>query len=89
MITTITIEVPAPLTEELGEAAMPRWALEALVLEGVREDILSVGEAGQILGLGYFQAEAFLKEKGVPVLMSDEDFERDQSDLRTIMSLPK
>ena len=85
-----TIEIPASLTqslaESLGESALPRWAVEALVLEGVREGLLSTGEAGEFLGLGYFQTEAFLKRKGVTAVLSDSDFERDQADLREIMA---
>ena len=74
------------LAESLGEAALPRWAIEALVLEGVREGLLSTGEAGEFLGLGYFQAETFLKDKGVSLVVSDADFDRDQADLREIVA---
>ncbi len=85
-----TIAFPASLTqalaESLGESALPRWAVEALVLEGVREGLLSTGEAGEFLGLGYFQTEAFLKDKGVSLVVSDADFEQDQADLREIVA---
>ena len=88
-----TIEVPAGLTEalseSLGETPLARWAVEAMVVEGVREGLLSTGEAGEILGLGYFEAEAFLKAKGVPVVLSDVEFAQDQADLREIVARSK
>lgn len=85
-----TIRVPAALThalaESLGETPLARWAVEAIVVEGVREGLLSTGEAGEFLGFGYFQAEAFLKAKGVSLAVSDADFDRDQADLREIVA---
>ena len=85
-----TIRIPARLTqalaESLGETPLARWAIEAMVVEGVREGRLSTGEAGEFLGLGYFQAEAFLKAKGVSAALSDEEFAEDQADLREIVA---
>ena len=91
----MTTSVPIPPTlgqaivDELGAEALSRWGLEALVLEGVREGMLSTGEAGELLGMGYFETEGFLKAKGVPLLLSTEEFERDQADLREIMALSR
>lgn len=83
-----TIRVPASLTaaltDSLGETALARWAVEAMVVEGVREGRLSTGKAGEILDLGYFQTEAFLKDRGVPLVLSNEEFAQDQADLREI-----
>ena len=80
------IEVPATLASaviaELGAAALPRWGLEAIVAEGVREGLLTTGEAGELLGLGYSETEAFLKRKGVPAVFTDEDMEQDGAHLR-------
>ena len=85
-----SFEIPATLScalaESVGEAAFPRWALEALVLEGVREGLISLGEAGEVLGLGYFQTEAFIKRKGAFPEMTAEDLERDHADLRDIVA---
>lgn len=87
-ITAATIEVPASLTAavaaERGTAALPRWGLEALVAEGVREGLLTARDAGEILDLGYFQTEAFLKEKGVPAAYTQEDLEQDLADMRRV-----
>ena len=87
------IEVPTGLTEalaqSLGDTPLARWAVEAMVVEGVREGRLSTGEAGGFLGLGYFQAEAFLKARGVPAALSDEEFAQDQADLREIVARSK
>ncbi len=84
-----TIEIPTTLSEavskSLGDTALPRWALEALVLEGVRELLISIGEAGEVLGFGYFEAEAFIKEKGAFPEVTEEDLMQDQADLREIL----
>lgn len=77
------------LTARFGPEGLSTWGVEAMVLQGVREGFFSVGEVGEILGLGYFQAEAFLKAKGVPVVLSDEEFENDQADLREIVARSK
>ncbi len=52
----VTIDIPPNLCEAVSETfdddAVARWAVETLVVEGVRECILSIGEAGEFLGLG-------------------------------------
>ncbi|MBV9679985.1 MAG: hypothetical protein JO185_26860 [Acidobacteriaceae bacterium] len=40
--------------------SLSRWGWEALVLEAVREGLLSRGQAGELLGLGFHEREAFL-----------------------------
>ena len=52
------------------------------MLEGVREGLLSTGEAGEFLGLGYFQVEGFLQDRGIPVVRNEDDRNRDQADLK-------
>ncbi|MBV9937073.1 MAG: hypothetical protein JO150_01105 [Acidobacteriaceae bacterium] len=41
-------------------SSLSRWGWEALVLEAVREGLLSRGQAGELLGLGFHEREAFL-----------------------------
>ena len=83
--TNTTIQMPASLTAAVsgrGPADPARWGLEALVAEGVREGLLAARDAGELLGLGYFETEAFLREKGVPAEYTHEDAEEDRDHLR-------
>ena len=69
------------ISEGLGEREFSRWALETLVLQAVDDNLLSTGAAAEALGLGYFQILALIKERGIPLRMSEEDMARDREDL--------
>ena len=47
------------------DAYMGREALEYLALEGYRAGTLSLCQAGEILGMSYFQFDAFLKDRHI------------------------
>ncbi len=85
-----TVEIPTAVSEAvaeglgaagLGAAAFPRWALEAVVLSAVGENLLTTEAAADALGLGYHETLALLKRRGVPLDLSDEDRARDREDL--------
>ena len=82
MSTVIQVEIPEAfrqvLAEERGEATLPRWALEALVAEAVREGLISSGRGGEILGLSFQQREAFYTQRGVVHDYSDEELREQQ-----------
>lgn len=90
MSDTTTVPIPVDLANVVTDSPesrdLPRWALEAFVLEAVRERLLTTGEAGEHLGLGYFQTEAFLKARGVPVELTDEEYAADKADLLAIVA---
>lgn len=83
-----TLEIPLALSEAFAEGGrapdFQRWALEALVLAAVGDNLLSTGQAAESLGLGYFETLALIKARGVPVTIDEEEFELDQADLRKI-----
>ena len=52
-LSTITVpeSLSAAVEEGLGNVDLPRWALEAMVLEALRERLITRGYGGEILGL--------------------------------------
>ena len=61
-----------------------RWALEALVLEAVREGLISRGRGGELLGLGFQEREELFARRGVPYDLSADERRREREDIRRI-----
>lgn len=81
---SITIALPESIERQLQQewGDLDRKALEALAIEGYRTEALSAGQVAELLGLSVIETEAFLKEHGVDLLLTIEDFERDQAALK-------
>jgi predicted HTH domain antitoxin len=80
---TVPIELPEEIARQL-EASwrnVPRRALEAVALEGYRSGALTRGQAGQLLGLDFWEVEAFLKERQALLPYGHADLEADRTDL--------
>ena len=79
---SIAVTVPeslrAAIEGGLGNVDLPRWALEAMVAEAVREGLITGGFAGQTLGLSFEERERFLAERGVVHDYSEEELEEQQ-----------
>lgn len=72
----ITIDLPDDLASHPNPA---REALEAFVIEGYRSEALSHHQAAQLLGLGRFDFDGFLKNRKIYDHAYDvEDLERDR-----------
>ncbi|RYG49508.1 hypothetical protein EON79_01080 [bacterium] len=84
-VPALYVEVPGSLRDallaELDASQLPRWVLEAIVIEAVREGRVTTGYASEVLSLGYFEFERLLQERGVPFDMSDEEIEAGNRDL--------
>jgi predicted HTH domain antitoxin len=83
----ITIELPQEV-ENLLNAEWPdlsRRALEAIMLEGYRDRVLSRGKIAEILGMTFSESETFLRQHGALLDYSEEDLRRD---LATLDPLP-
>ncbi len=65
--------------------AIGRHVVEDAVIERYRAGRLSHRQVGEALGLNYWQAEAFLKERGVPLNYSVTDLEADAVTLEKIL----
>ena len=64
---TITIDLPDAIEGILAAAwreELPRKVLEAIAAEGYRQEVLTHGQAGDLLGLSRWETDAFLKERG-------------------------
>ena len=84
----VAIELPEDIARQL-EAAwqdMPRRALEAIALEGYRSGALTPGQVGRLLGLSFWQTEAFLKERQAYLPYDEGDLERDRRALDQALS---
>lgn len=83
----ITIQVPDELAESIGEtpSLRSRRVLENTAIEEYRGGRLSQRQVGEILGLDYWQTEAFLAERKVPRPYDLADLEADRATLESIL----
>ncbi len=80
------MEITVHLPDDLAAHPNPgREALESLVIEGYRSGKLSHYEARQLLGLGRFEFDGFLKSRNVEDYAYDiEDLEHDEAAIRRL-----
>ncbi len=85
-MSTVTIELPETVRESLQAEGqeLSRLTLESLAVEGYRQALLSHRQVGKMLGLDYWEAEAFLKAHKV---YPNYDLEEFQQDLATLERL--
>jgi len=83
----VVVSMPDPLARQWGDTpqAIGRHLVEDAVIERYRAGRLSHRQVGEALGLNYWQAEAFLKERGVPLNYSLADLEADGATLEKMM----
>ncbi|HBY61769.1 MAG TPA: hypothetical protein DEH78_18250 [Solibacterales bacterium] len=76
----VAIELPEDIAQLLQASwkDMPRGALEAIALEGYRTQALTRGQVGRLLGLDFWETEAFLKERQAYLQYDDSDLDRDR-----------
>lgn len=84
----VTVEMPDQVARQWGETpdAVGRHVLEDAAIEGYRAGRLSQRQVGTMLGLDYWQTEAFLQERGVPLNYSTADMEADKATLHKILA---
>lgn len=76
----ISIQIPDDIGERLHSRwqDLPRHALEALVIDAYRREVLTAAEAQGILGLpSRHNTDAFLKEAGADLGYTWQDLEED------------
>jgi predicted HTH domain antitoxin len=82
-MTRIAVDLPEDIAKRL-EAAwrdLSRGALEAVAVEGYRDGTLSREQVGRVLGLSFWETEAFLKERQACLAYDEQDLEQDRRDL--------
>jgi len=79
----IVIELPDDIASALQKASgdVSRGALETIASEGYRSGLLSRDEVGRLLGLSFWETEAFLKQRHADLGYTDEDLNRDRDDI--------
>ena len=60
--------------------------MEDAAIQGYRAGRLSHRQAGEMLGLDYWQTETFLKQRGVPLNYSARDLEADALMLKKVLA---
>jgi hypothetical protein len=83
----VSLEIPEDLgrriAADLGE--LPRAALEALALEGIRAGKLTVSQARRLLGISSrYEMDGFLKSHGVYLDLTLDDVRRDSEVARAL-----
>jgi predicted HTH domain antitoxin len=84
----VTVVLPDQIARQWGETpdAVARHVLEDAAIEGYRAGRLSHRQAGEMLALDYWQTEAFLKQRGVPLNYSCDDLQADSATLAKILA---
>lgn len=82
-MTRIAVDLPEDIAKRLESAwhDLSRGALEAVAVEGYRDGTLSREQVGRLLGLSFWETEAFLKERQAYLAYAEQDLEDDLRDL--------
>jgi len=82
-----TVNMPDRVARRWGQTPeeVGRHIMEDAAIEGYRAGRLSHRQVGEMLGLDYWQTEAFLKERGVPVNYCAADLEADNATVEKIL----
>jgi predicted HTH domain antitoxin len=82
-LTRIAVELPEDIAKRLQSAwtDVSRGALEAVALEEYRDGTLSREQVGRVLGLSFWETEAFLRERQAYLPYDEQDIEQDRRDL--------
>jgi predicted HTH domain antitoxin len=80
------VNLPDSVARQWGDTsqAIARHLVEDAVIERYRSGRLSQRQVADALGLDYWQTEAFLREREVPVTYSVADLEADEAVLNKI-----
>lgn len=86
----VTLTLPDQLAQSFGDTPTlrARRVLENALIEEYREGRLSHRQLGEPLGLDYWQTEAFLAERKVPLNYSLDDLAADRATLEQVLREP-
>ncbi len=84
----VTVEMPDQIARQWADTpdAIGRHILEDAAIEGYRAGRLSHRQAGTMLGLDYWQTEAFLSKRAALLNYSPADLSDDNVTLEKILS---
>jgi hypothetical protein len=86
----VTVEMSDEVARQWGEPpdVVSRHVKEDATVEGYRAGRLTQRQVGAMLRLDYWQTEAFLNERGVPLNYSAADLAADNATLEKILARP-
>ena len=84
----VTVEMPDQIARQWGATpdAVGRHLLEDAAIEGYRAGRLSQRQVGAMLSLDYWQTEAFLSQRSVPLNYTAADLAADSAALEKLLS---
>lgn len=84
---SISIRIPPAIEEELRKQLgdLDLAAKEALAIESYRTEKLSIGQVAELLELTVYEAEGFMKERGVSAPCTLADLEHDRATLKQLL----
>ena len=84
----IQFQLPHDIERHLKDCFgdLNKAAHEAFLIQSYREARLSVGQIGEILGVGVLEAEEWLADRNVPLNYSAEDLEEDRRTLARLLA---
>jgi hypothetical protein len=76
----VAVELPEDIARQLQATwrDLSRGAMEAIALEGYRSEALTRDQVGRLLGLSFWEVEAFLKDRRVYLAYTDQELHRDE-----------
>ena len=79
----VVLELPDQIALLLGEnpSAVAHRVVEDIAIENCQTGKISFRQAGQLLGLDYWETETFLKNREVPLNYTLADLEADRATL--------
>jgi len=82
----IDLDLPDDVAKRLEFAwrDVSRGVLAAVAVEGYRVGVMSRGDVGRLLGLSFWETEAFLKKRQAYLAHNEDDFMQDRRDLDRI-----
>lgn len=83
----ITIEIPDDIAQRLTQQVdnLPRRALESVVIEAYRAELITTAEVGRILQLeSRWDVDAFLKQAGADLPYTEADLDQERETLRQL-----
>ena len=87
----ITIEIPDDIAQRLTQQVdnLPRRALESVVIEAYRAELITSAEVGRILELdSRWYVDAFLKQADAYLPYTEGDLEQERETLRQLRAKP-
>lgn len=80
----VSMEIEETLREQLGDD-LAQFVREALAVEAYRTGKLSLGQFAGMLGITRYDADGFLKQRGIMLEMSVDEFEGELASLKELV----